>query len=48
MNNNYETTRSDEFCELDRDIIQNATPSCFTVINSENIWLKNMQLIKFK
>ena len=28
--NNYETTRSDEFCELDREIIQNTTRSCFT------------------
>ena len=43
--NNYETTRSDEFCEFDREIIQNTTQSCFT--KSENIWLKNMRLIKF-
>ena len=28
--NNYETTRSDEFCEFDREIIQNTTQSCFT------------------
>ena len=27
---NYETTRSDEFCEFDGEIIQNATQSCFT------------------
>ena len=27
---NYETTRSDEFREFDREIILNTTPSCFT------------------
>ena len=25
--NSYETTRSDEFCEFDREMIQNATSS---------------------
>ena len=33
--NNYETTRSDEFCELDRKIIPKYKIK-------ENIWLKNM------
>ena len=31
--NSYETTRSDEFGEFDREMIQNATPSCFTITN---------------
>ena len=44
---NYETTRSDEFCEFDGKIIQNATQKLFHKIK-ENIWLKNMQLIKFE
>ena len=45
--NNYETTRSDELCEFDREIIQNTTQKLFHKIK-ENIWLKNMQLIKFE
>ena len=45
--NNYETTGSDKFCEFDREINQNITPSCFHSYK-ENIWLKNMQLIETK
>ena len=44
---NYETTRSDEFCEFDGEIIQNTTQSCFTK-SKKKVWLKNMQLIKFE
>ena len=46
--NNYESTRSDKFCEFDREILH-----CY--INTElfhnyieNIWLKIVQLIKSK
>ena len=42
---NYETTRSDEFCEFDGDPKYNT--KLFHKIK-ENIWLKNMQLIKFE
>ena len=44
---NYETTRSDEFCEFDEEIIQKYNTKLFHKIK-ENIWLKNMQLIKFE
>ena len=44
--NHYETTRSDEFCEFDKEIIQIQHKAVSQ--NQKNIWLKNMQFVKFE